>query len=34
MENQVIEYVTVVVEGIIYRFKSTEEAKEFLRSQR
>lgn len=33
MENT-IEYVTVIVAGVLYRFKTTEEAKEFLKSQR
>lgn len=32
--NETIEYVTVVVSGVLYRFKTTEEAKEFLKSQR
>lgn len=32
--NNVIEYVTVVFEGIVYRFKTQQEATEFLKSQR
>lgn len=33
MENT-IEYVTVIVAGVLYRFKTQQEATEFLRSQR
>lgn len=32
--NTVLEYVEVIVAGVVYRFKSTEEAREFIRSQR
>lgn len=29
--NTVVEYVEVIVAGVVYRFKSLEEAKEFKR---
>lgn len=32
--NTVIEYVTIVVEGIVMRFKSQQEATEWLKANR